>query len=141
MPFKDAATRREYQRVWVANRRASWLAENGPCVVCQSWENLEVDHRDPKTKVSHRIWSWSKIRLLKELEKCQVLCHEHHVAKKDNSRYGEEHYRAKLSSADIQQIRAYRELNWSYRQIAAQFDVHWTTVQKIVSGQRWAHVQ
>ena len=54
---------------------------NGPCAVCKSEKELEVDHVDPNQKVSHRIWSWTKERRGKELEKCQVLCHVCHEAK------------------------------------------------------------
>ena len=42
---------RNYQRKWMAKRRAEWLKNNGPCVQCNSWENLEVDHINPKTKI------------------------------------------------------------------------------------------
>ncbi|HEX4612384.1 MAG TPA: hypothetical protein VH092_29590 [Urbifossiella sp.] len=62
-------------------RRREWLAVNGPCVACGSWKRLKVDHRDPMQKVSHRVWSWSKIRREAELEKCQALCEECHEAK------------------------------------------------------------
>ncbi len=72
---------RAYQRQWWRNRRLKWLAENGPCVKCGSSLNLEVDHIDPKTKVSHKVWSWSKPRREAELAKCQVLCRDCHRLK------------------------------------------------------------
>lgn len=61
--------------------RKEWLQEHGPCVECNSWEDLELDHKDPSTKISHSVWSWSIERRLKELEKCQVLCRECHLNK------------------------------------------------------------
>lgn len=74
MPYADAGKQKEYQRKWYARRRLDWLEKHGPCAVCASSENLEVDHVDPSTKTHHAIWSWSLARRLTELAKCQVLC-------------------------------------------------------------------
>lgn len=81
MPFKDKARKNEYSRKWIAERKAAWLLEHGPCVKCSSWVNLNVDHIDPKLKISHRIWSWSEERRDLELAKCQVLCYTCHLEK------------------------------------------------------------
>lgn len=61
--------------------RRQWLVANGPCSHCGSTERLEVDHRDPETKVSHKVWSWAPGRRALELSKCQVLCHWCHMDK------------------------------------------------------------
>lgn len=55
----------------------------GRCVVCGSTENLEFDHIDAATKTGSigSIWSYSEKRFLEEVDKCQLLCHEHHVDK------------------------------------------------------------
>jgi len=81
MPYKTKELQREYQRLWMARRRQEWLEENGPCVRCGSWDNLNVDHIDRKTKIDHKVWSWAEVRRLKELNKCQVLCFTCHVEK------------------------------------------------------------
>jgi len=81
MGYKDPDKQRVYMRKWLAARRAAWLAKHGPCVVCGSAKNLEIDHKDCKTKLNHRVWSWSEIRRNVELEKCQVLCKPCHVQK------------------------------------------------------------
>lgn len=78
MPYADLARQREYQRQWMAKRRADWIAANGPCVWCGSTEALEVDHIDPTVKVTHNVWSWSRERREAELAKCRVLCGECH---------------------------------------------------------------
>ncbi|MCV7381583.1 hypothetical protein BST11_25535 [Mycobacterium alsense] len=80
MPYKDPAVQREYQRQWVARRRAEYLSDRC-CAECGSRAELQVDHIDPRTKASHRIWSWSEVRLRAELDKCQVLCRTCHEAK------------------------------------------------------------
>jgi hypothetical protein len=81
MPFKDPEQNRKYQNERIIRARLEWLSTHGPCVKCGSWNNLNVDHIDPKLKVSHRIWSWSKERREIELAKCQVLCEPCHWIK------------------------------------------------------------
>lgn len=68
---------RNYQRNWIAKRRAAFFLDK-ICLQCGTNNNLELHHRDPNEKVSHVIWSWSKERQLKEIEKCDILCHKCH---------------------------------------------------------------
>jgi hypothetical protein len=86
MPYNDKQKQREYQRLWYNKRRADWLSDKS-CVICGSTERLEVDHIDPRQKVRHNIWSYSEARRQEELDKCQVLCWEHHNEKtaRDNN--------------------------------------------------------
>ena len=81
MPYKDRAKQREYQRKRNMRIRVEWLQNNGPCAQCGGDEKLCVDHKDPTTKVSHNVWSWSKIRREAELKKCQLLCRRCHILK------------------------------------------------------------
>lgn len=76
MPLSGQA-KRDYQREWVATRRAAYL-HGRSCVLCGSAENLEFDHANPEHKVSHRVWSWSRERLEAELAKCVILCRRCH---------------------------------------------------------------
>lgn len=65
-------------------RREAWIKEHGPCAVCSTWDNLQVDHIDPRTKVVpvSVIWGWSsEERRNTELDKCQVLCESCHREK------------------------------------------------------------
>lgn len=80
MSFADKNVQREYQRLWVANRREKFFFDKS-CVDCGSVSNLELDHINPEEKISHRIWSWSEERLQKEIVKCQVLCQPCHIKK------------------------------------------------------------
>lgn len=88
MPYANRETQRAYQREWWNRRRAEWVADNGPCVRCGSEDGLQVDHVDPRKKVSHKVWSWSQCRRETELAKCQVLCDACHHRKTgaENSR-------------------------------------------------------
>ena len=82
MPFKSRKRQRTYQRRWYAARRAEWIAsQGGACARCGRTVQLEVDHRDPARKVSHRVWSWSPDRRAAELADCQVLCRYCHDRK------------------------------------------------------------
>lgn len=86
MPYRDqrgpgALRKQARDTARIAERRALWFLENGPCRLCGSWDNLQVDHIDPTWKVSHRIWSWRADRRSAELAKCQVLCVKCHKAK------------------------------------------------------------
>jgi len=89
VPYNSSMARNEahrlaqrdwYERV-VKTRRQEWLKANSPCKVCGSWDNLEVDHIDPATKVHHSVWSWSAKRRIAELAKCQTLCEKCHLQK------------------------------------------------------------
>lgn len=82
MPYLDNVRQREYQRTWVAARRAAFFKDKA-CVVCGSDMDLELDHIDPSTKVSHSIWSWGETKRAEELVKCQVLCFGCHRKKTD----------------------------------------------------------
>ena len=59
--------------------REEWLAQNGPCMKCGGRHDLHVHHRDHRTKVSHRVWSWRADRRAVELAKCEVMCRACHV--------------------------------------------------------------
>lgn len=87
MPYKDKEKRRQYQREWIACRRASYL-DGEVCKHCDSEDNLELHHRDPEAKESHRIWSWSKTRLKAELKKCIVLCSACHGEAHSTAEHG-----------------------------------------------------
>lgn len=85
MPYLNPESQKAAQAKWYQNaakvRRKEWLAQNGPCRKCGSSKRLEVDHIDPMTKVSHRIWTWTEERRNVELAKCQVLCRRCHTHK------------------------------------------------------------
>ena len=77
MPYADRTTQREYQRRWMASRRAEWFVDKA-CEHCGTTDRLEIHHRDPEKKVAHAIWSWAAEKRLAELAKCVVLCRDCH---------------------------------------------------------------
>jgi hypothetical protein len=85
MPYRDAARQRQFNRDWMARRRAGWVAAHGPCVLCGSSEALEADHIDASLKryPLAAVWSLAPSNPVRvaELAKCQVLCHACHLAK------------------------------------------------------------
>jgi len=55
----------------------------GKCINCGSVENLQFDHKDPKQKefnISQK-WDYKIDYVLKEMEKCQLLCDKCHKEK------------------------------------------------------------
>jgi 5-methylcytosine-specific restriction endonuclease McrA len=105
MGYIDVEKKREYQRTWIANRKSEYLKDKS-CVECQSHDDLEIDHIDPKQKISHRIWSWTETRRLEELKKCQILCKTCHNNKtqkyrEDSMIHGLSMYRSKKCRCGI----------------------------------------
>ena len=83
MPF-TVEDKREYQRHWVATRRAEWFLEKW-CAHCGSIDDLECDHADPTTKLYEVSALWGMApgnpQRIAELAKCQALCHGCHLKK------------------------------------------------------------
>jgi len=76
-------------------RRDEWILANGPCAQCGSWDNLEVDHKNPEEKSYNPALLWSRNKEFRdrELTKCQVLCKDCHLEKtakyqEDNRKHG-----------------------------------------------------
>lgn len=135
MPYKDRAQRAAYQNAWKKQRRDVWFAENGPCVDCGSWDELRLDHVDPASKIDHKIWTWSEVRRLAELAKCVVRCFSCHVIKTKANREhvsGEKHHFARLSTEQVLSIRARVSLGEKQSDLAREFEVHKTVINRIV---------
>lgn len=85
----------EYRKRYTAKRMAQAFSYLGDkCVKCGASDRLEFDHVDPKIKeieittaVMVKCWSWD--RLVPELDKCQLLCHDcHHRKSLEAMEYG-----------------------------------------------------
>ena len=115
MAYKDPAAQREYQRRWMAARRARYLA-GMTCVDCGSDDRIEIDHIDRTKKSSHRIWSWSDAKLRAELEKCEPRCRDCHVKRHQQEfrKHGQGEYKRGCRcdvcvTANREKARRYRE--------------------------------
>lgn len=136
--------KREYQRRWIAKRRAEFF-DGKSCEKCGSKESLELDHIDQATKVSHNIWSWTEVKRLSEIEKCQILCSECHKIKTLEARdhpYGEDSSGSKLTEAQVLKIRS----DWAagkYRfrtEIAKKYNVDKKTITNVINRNDWTHI-
>jgi 5-methylcytosine-specific restriction endonuclease McrA len=139
MPYKDKRKQYAHNLARMQRRRADWLTANGPCKKCGSWKDLEVDHVDPASKVSHRIWSWSDARRAIELAKCQVLCATCHNEKAQHNQEfanGEANGQTKLTAVEVHKI---RQASGTLSQIATRFTLPKSTVASIRSGRRWKY--
>lgn len=94
MPYADPEQQARYQREWIAKRRADWFAGRA-CIDCGATSDLVVDHRDPKEKVDHKVWSWREDRREAELAKCDVRCDSCHRKRHadETRRHGIEEWR------------------------------------------------
>lgn len=99
-----------YQQNYLQKRRLAAKKYLGnQCVVCGTVNNLEFDHIDPSTKLidistaiaKHYAW----IKLCEELDKCQLLCVDHHLEKTSK------------------QSRTYTHSYWMYRKYKCRCDV------------------
>lgn len=81
---------RNYNRRWMRARRLAFFGGKC-CVMCGSSDNLELDHIDPETKITHRIWSWAEDKRLAEIAKCQILCKPCHRIKTASQREAPRH--------------------------------------------------
>jgi hypothetical protein len=82
---KMRAYSREYTKRYIANRRATWIAEQGDkCNYCSTTQGpFDIDHINrslKKYKVS-QVWFKDKATRDAELAKCQVLCKPCHKQK------------------------------------------------------------
>jgi hypothetical protein len=138
MPYSDPAKQTEYQRQWMAKRRADWF-EGKVCVECGAAGELDLDHKDPKKKVSHRIWSWSEERRLAELAKCRPLCIPCHEKKttREMAR-GEQSGRSKLTEVMVREILV---SSLSGAALARKFGVQRDAVSCVRLGKTWQHIQ
>ena len=113
MGYKDKNKQREYQRRWMKSRRLDYLADKS-CHLCgeSNSEILEIHHKDPSQKSTHRIWSWSQARREEELAKCVVLCGSCHK-KQHATSHGKEwmynHYKCRCDICRTEYSRIQRE--------------------------------
>jgi len=88
MPYRTKEEHNAWRRRVYKQRREEFFADKC-CVDCGSGIFLEIDHVDPKTKVTHRIWLQAKEKRERELQKCVVRCSSCHKNrhKKDGGKW------------------------------------------------------
>jgi 5-methylcytosine-specific restriction endonuclease McrA len=143
---------REYQRLWILERRQDWIAANGPCNECGSWDELEVDHVDAATKSMYVSVVWSMAldnpKRVAELAKCQVLCHPCHIEKsrvagdfKRGKLHGEQMWNTHLSDSDVEDIvRLLATGTMTHRVVGEKFGVARNVITDINRGATWKHI-
>lgn len=84
MPYKNPGKQREFQRKWVAKRRADHF-RGKKCASCGkpvSSGTADLDHKKAKmNRTGHKIWSREKKDRSKEIAKTQILCKACHKKK------------------------------------------------------------
>lgn len=75
---------RRYQLERYHKRRAQVLDHlGGTCAICGVTSELDIDHKDYKEKTIplNKLWGSSEEKFWAEVDKCQLLCRKHHIAK------------------------------------------------------------
>lgn len=117
------------------NRRRDEWFEGRVCVDCGTSDDLQLDHEDPKQKVSHRIWSWSAARRAVELAKCVARCRPCHLEKSKGEKVsGEQHGRALLTTLQVRDVRSRHAAGESMAAIGRSYGVSRFYVRDIVQG-------
>jgi hypothetical protein len=135
MPYADPDRQREYMRKWMADRRAEWFAANGPCIDCGAWNDLQLDHVDAEAKVTHRVWSWTRVRREAELAKCVARCRSCHVRKTSaaqESPRAMRHPRSLLTTEQVREVRRRAEAGESQAALGREFGVSHKYVWELV---------
>jgi len=109
-------------------------------VDCGTWDELQVDHVDASTKVSHRVWSWTKARRDTELAKCVARCFACHHKKTlsfHENAHGEGHGSSKLTEAAVRFIRS---SPMTVSELAKVFGLDKSNISRARRGIHWSHV-
>lgn len=134
----DTAQHREYQKKRYRERLA--IAKErlgGKCIKCEETEDLEFDHIDPRSKLRKisEATNWSLARFLAEVDKCQLLCREHHIEKGQLN--GDLLGGAKVTAEEVQEIRS---SDLTLDTLADYYGLARRGIRKIQSRQTWKHV-
>ena len=120
--------------------RVAWTLVNGPiprrmCILhhCDNRACVRPDHLFLGTQADNVADMISKGR-------GRSMAGDAHPARRPGARIGERNGRARLTADDVRRIRMMRSEGLEYRVIAAHFGVALPTIQHIVSGKNWSHI-
>lgn len=131
--------KRNYQREWLAQRRRRAIQFlGGACVQCGSQDDLEIDHREAHGTIGGKLWSRAWWRIEDELEKCQLLCHDCHVAKSATEKAtGVNHGQSILNPEIVREIRLRVANGERQIKLARELKLDRRTVWDVVHRKSW----
>lgn len=134
--YRPILKKSKTKRDWYKTRRAVWFAAHGPCIQCGSKKQLEVDHINPRSKVSHHVWQWPEEKRAKELKKCQVLCKKCHIIKSNQERGY-----TLLTGPQVRSIRRLQKKGYGRNRIAKKFGISIWQARDILRGRSYRMFQ
>lgn len=137
--YQDNKEEIKNKKIKLYHERRSSFFSGKVCEECGSKENLELHHKDPRKKDSHKIWFWSEEKRLKEIEKCIVICHDCHNKKhkKDYAFAG----RATLSINDVKSIKVRLLHGEAPNLIAKDYPVSTNAIRNIKAERTWRNIK
>lgn len=149
MAFPSIEAKREYFKAYYLKRRNKYIEMlGGKCAYCPSQENLQFDHKDANDKTLNigKLLNYAEEKVLKELEKCQLLCADCHKIKTIKNKdgffkkaKGEAVSSAVLTEEDVLRIRELLKTH-STVVVARMYSVNRCTILAIKKRKTWKHI-
>jgi hypothetical protein len=121
--------------------RVSWMLHFGPIP-----PDMRVLHRcdNPRCVRPDHLFLGTQLDNIADMDRKgrrRTVRGDAHHARRPGARIGERNGRSRLTPDDVRRIRAMRAGGAMYKDIASAFGVATPTVQHIVSGKNWSHVE
>ncbi len=112
--------------LWAQAHRLVWWYFNGPIP-----EGLSINHKNGITMCN-------ELQNLELATPREQYCHAKLILRRSFLHSGEEHYKSKLSDAEIDEIRRLKLQRWKQKDIAAKYGVSPQFVSSVIRGNRRA---
>lgn len=141
MSYADPIKQKEYQRLWIAERKKFLKTRLGNrCVDCGTNVDLEFDHVDQKSKKFTVMQNITKSLdvLIEEVDKCELRCKPCHLKRSKTQPRpgikGEKHVFSKMPKNLREEIRVKNSQGMSCRALAKEYGIHHTNIAKMLRG-------
>lgn len=80
-PSRNGYQKKYQKRRYHERMESAKKSLGGKCAICGVSSNLELDHKNPDNKDFNvsKLWSVPEAEFKREVRKCRLLCHKHHL--------------------------------------------------------------